>query len=222
MQTGKTVALINHQPIMLEGLLRIFAGNDSLVLLELGLPTSETVDMIVRRHPDLIVLDSEGPDRGIDKIAVIARQSPQTKVMVFTSAISIDHAVRALDAGAVGYVSSTSTAEELLHAVKAVLSGETFISQNIATKVISALRTAAAARETAAPAKALNVREEQIASLLLKGQTNREMARNLGLSEKTIKHYMTILMQKLRARNRLELVLAIRPTASATGNPLFN
>ncbi len=53
----------------------------------------------------------------------------------------------------------TGTAEELLHAVKAVLSGETFISQSIATKVISALRTAAATRETAAPAKVLNVRD---------------------------------------------------------------
>ena len=221
MKGSRTIALINHQPILLEGLVRIFAVKDSIVLLEFGLPSNETVDLIIRRNPDLILFDSDEQDRGVAKIARIARDIPDTKVVVFASGANVEHAVRAFEAGAAGYISSASTSDELLHAVKAVLAGETFISQSIATKVITALRTAAI-REAATRSKALSVREEQIANLLLKGKTNKEIARGLGLSEKTVKHYLTILMQKLETRNRTELALAIGPQRAAANRSLFN
>src|SRR5690606_6208793 len=101
-----------------------------------------------------------------------------------------------------------------------VVSGETFISPKIATKVIASLR-AAAIRKRAVRQRRLNFREEQIADLLLKGKTNRQIAETLGLSEKTIKHYMHNLMQKLNVKNRLELALAVR-TGPAVDAHLVN
>ena len=74
-----------------------------------------------------------------------------------------------------------------------------------------------AARKAERQAQMLNVREEQIARLLLKGKTNKEIAKALALSEKTVKHYMSLLMQKLAARNRLELALAIRKSEPNQG-----
>ena len=66
----------------------------------------------------------------------------------------------------------------------------------------------ASLRKVAAQAIKLSIREEQIVRLLLRGRTNKEIAAGLGIGEKTVKHYMTILMQKLQARNRLEVVIA--------------
>ncbi|RLP28374.1 response regulator transcription factor [Mesorhizobium sp. YM1C-6-2] len=217
----RTIALLNHQPIMLEGLIRIFGGADSLALMDFGLLSAETIDKIVRRRPDLVLLDSDEQDRGTRTISRIVRESPGTKVGVFASAPSVEHAVRSLEAGAAGYVSTTSTADELREAVKSILDGETFITQKIATKVITSLR-AAAIHKAAIRSKGLTVREVQIGNLLMKGRTNRQIAEGLGLSEKTVKHYLTILMQKLEASNRLELALVMRNVNPAAGQHLLN
>jgi two-component system nitrate/nitrite response regulator NarL len=217
----KTIALVNHQPIMLEGLIRIFGVIDSFALMDFGLPSVATVDMIVCKRPDLVLLDSDEQDRGIGTISRIVRESSGTKVAVFASAVGVDYAVRALEAGASGYISTTSTADELRTAVQSVLAGDTFLSQNIATKVIAVLRQAAIHNATMRT-KRLNAREAQIGNLLLKGRTNKQIADGLGLSEKTVKHYMTLLMQKLEAKNRLELALVMRNGDSVAGSHLFN
>ncbi len=215
-QSGKTIALINHQPILLDGLVRLFSGNNAFRLVAFGLPSMATVEAVIASTPALVVLDGGDRERGLAAVQAIAAGSPGTRIVVFTASESIEEAVRALDAGASGYVSSASTGDELIAAVDAVLGGDTFISQRIASKVISALRTVAL-RKAERQAQMLNVREEQIARLLLKGKTNKEIAKALALSEKTVKHYMSLLMQKLAARNRLELALAIRRSEPMQG-----
>lgn len=84
------------------------------------------------------------------------------------------------------------------------MDGETYISKGFAAKVIAALTNPSESRVK------LSVREEQIVTLLLESRTNREMATAMKLSEKTIKNYMSLLMQKLKVRNRVGLVLAAR------------
>ena len=106
------------------------------------------------------------------------------------------------------------------------MDGETFISQSFASKVIMALRNESM-RRIAAQAIKLSIREEQVVKLLLRGRTNKEIATGLGITEKTVKHYMTVLMQKLQVRNRLEVVIAAQKLASdgsqkATDAPLLN
>jgi len=97
-----------------------------------------------------------------------------------------------------------------MDAINTVMAGETYISRGLATKVIAALTNPQGARIK------LSTREEQIVALLLEGRTNREMGEQLQLSEKTIKNYMSLLMQKLKVRNRVGLVMAAR------GMPLAN
>ncbi len=133
--------------------------------------------------------------------------SPNTKIVAFTAATGVDSAIRALDAGANGYVLKGSSAQELLQAVEAVRHGETYITQSFANQVIAGLRNASL-RQVAAAAVRFSIREDQIVRLLLRGKTNKEIAIALNISEKTVKNYMTILMQKLNARNRLEVVIA--------------
>ncbi|MFZ5690335.1 MAG: response regulator transcription factor, partial [Pseudomonadota bacterium] len=95
----------------------------------------------------------------------------------------------------------------LLTALESVLNDETYISQTFASRVINALRDANL-RRAAAEAVRLSIRENQIVRLLLRGKTNREIATSLKISERTVKHYMTALMQKLQVRNRTEVALA--------------
>jgi DNA-binding NarL/FixJ family response regulator len=97
--------------------------------------------------------------------------------------------------------------DELHHAAKATMAGETYISRNLAGGVLAALRNASIRKITVQALK-LSAREDQIVRLLLGGKTNREMSSDLGITERTVKHYMTVLMQKLNARNRVEAVIA--------------
>lgn len=209
MKATNKVVLINHQPIVLEGLIRIVGEQDFLKLTGCTLPSWERSKPFILQHPDLVLLDSEEIGSLLEMIGNILEISPSTRVIVFAAAGNADFAVRALEAGAAGYVSTTSTMEELMTAARCVLAGDTFISPKIAVRVINSLR-AAAIRKTVARQGKLNYREEQIACLLLKGKTNRQIADTLGLSEKTVKHYMHHLMQKLNAKNRLELALVVK------------
>ena len=113
----------------------------------------------------------------------------------------------ALTSSSNGYVLKGSSAQELIQAIEAVRHGETYITQSFASQVIAALRNASL-RRVAAEAVRFSIREDQIVRLLLRGKTNKEIAIALKISEKTVKNYMTILMQKLNARNRLEVVIA--------------
>jgi DNA-binding NarL/FixJ family response regulator len=121
--------------------------------------------------------------------------------------------VRALESGAAGYLSSQSTEDEFLAALRHVLDDATYVSPTLANAVIAAMYSAARAQDSNRRAR-LSTREEQIARELLLGHTNREIAECLGLQEKTVKHYMTILMQKFEVRNRLELALTLRRPAA--------
>ena len=167
------------------------------------------------------------PGDPFEAIAKIAEFSPLTKVLAFTASAGIDYAVRALEAGVSGYVLKGSTANELSEAIQKVLTGDTFITPSFATKVIVALRDASL-RKIAARAIKLSLREDQIIKLLLRGRTNKEIASQLKISEKTVKHYMTLLMQKLNVRNRLEVIIAAQKLGDeyrerdASGRPLMN
>lgn len=91
--------------------------------------------------PDLFLLDCGTSDLGIALISRIRTSEPAAKIACFAGQHDVEHAVRVLDAGAHGYISSTCTAEEIVSAIKLVLDGGTFISPRMAAKVISALRS---------------------------------------------------------------------------------
>lgn len=197
------LALVDDHPVLLNGLGSIFAADSAFSVIGKGSSAPEAVAIGREHRPDVMIIDLGMPGNAIDAIASIVRDAPETKVVASTDTQT---AVDALDAGASAYVLKGSTIEELKEAIAAVLQGDTYISQDIAFKVIAALRSPPKRQQP--QAIRLSVREEQVVRLLLSGKTNREIAEELGIGEKTVKHYMTILMQKLHVRNRLEVVIA--------------
>lgn len=212
--TRISVALIDGHPVTLDGLICAFTKFHDFEVLANGSSAADAVGVAARYKPNIIVLDLTIKGNAFEAISKIVGEFPDTKVVVFTGLVGVESALQALEVGASGFVSKGSTAAELGEALRCVAGGETYITQSFATQVIAALRDSDVRKRAAAAIK-LSIREEQIVRLLLRGKTNKEIANKLSISEKTVKHYMTILMQKMNARNRIEVVLAAQSLAAA-------
>ena len=202
-----SVGLVDDHPLMIEGIVTLLSRAQNIEVLSTGSSARDIIDISSRLHPDVIIVDLSMAGDVYAAIAMSIKVSPSTKIVAFTAATGVDSAIRALDAGASGYVLKGSSAQELILAVESVCHGETYITRSFASQVIAGLRNASV-RRVAAEAVRFSIREDQIVRLLLRGNTNKEIAASLKISEKTVKNYMTILMQKLNARNRLEVVIA--------------
>jgi DNA-binding NarL/FixJ family response regulator len=202
-----SLALIDDHPLMLAGLRELFTAKEDFTVAATGMNVDEALHISINSDLDVIIVDLMMPGNIFEAIATIVATDRRIKILVFTAMTRSDYAVRALNAGASGYILKGSGAEELIQAVKAVHRGETFISPGFACKVIEELKIASL-RKIAGGAVKLSIREGQIIGMLLRGFTNRQIAVDLQIGEKTVKNYMTILMQKLNARNRLEVLIA--------------
>lgn len=202
-----SVAFVDDHPILLDGLVSLYSGRQDLNIVGKGHTAVDAIKITEQVGPDVIVVDLSMPGDSMAAIEVITRTMPKTKVVIFTAASSIETAIKALNCGVSGYVLKGSSASDLYEAIIAANNEETYVTPGFATKVIMSMK-AAEMRQKAMQTKRLSVREEQIVYHLMRGLTNREIAQSLDISEKTVKHYMTILMQKLDVRNRVEAVLA--------------
>lgn len=202
------VAVFSYQPLMADVLHRLIESNTNFFVPAVISDYDNVVPAAEKEKPDIFVIDSGTRDHGILVSRRIIAACPMTKVVIVTGIEDAEHAVIALDAGVAGYISTACKKINIVTALEFVASGQTFVSPHIAALVISKMRSSAAEQKEAEQRR-LNHREEQIARLLLKGCTNRAIAEHLGLSEKTIKHYMSTLMQKFDTRNRLELAMAL-------------
>jgi DNA-binding NarL/FixJ family response regulator len=202
-----SIALIDDHPLMIEAISSLLIRTRGFEVVGTGTSANEIVEICRLTKPQVAVVDLHMPGDVYGAIATAIKVSPSTRIVAFTAATGVDSAIRALDAGASGYVLKGSSTTELVNAISSVQSGETYITQNFANRVINGLRDASL-RRRAAEAVMLSIREQQIVRLLMIGKTNKEIAIAIKISEKTVKHYMTALMQKLQVRNRLEVVIA--------------
>jgi DNA-binding NarL/FixJ family response regulator len=202
-----SIVLIDDHPLMIEAISSLLKRTEGFDIVGTGATADDIVGLCTRTQPQIAVVDLHMFGGVYGAIASAIKISPSTKIVAFTAATGVDSAILALDAGASGYVLKGSSPSELIQAILSVRSGQTYITQSFASRVIAGLRDASL-RRRAAQAVVLNIREQQIMRLLMSGNTNKEIAIAIKISEKTVKHYMTLLMQKLQVRNRLEVVIA--------------
>lgn len=209
-----TVAIADDHPLLLAGVSGLFKSSDRHQVVGQAICADSTNELVKAVRPDVIVMDLSMPGDVFGTIAEIVATIPQTKIVVFTAYCSIESALKALDAGATGFVLKGSPPSELMEAIDMVMAGQMFVTRQYASQVMNGLRDRAR-RQTLSEAIKLNVRETQIIGHLMQARTNREIALQLHISEKTVKHYMTGLMLKLKARNRVEVVIAARRSQDA-------
>lgn len=212
-----SIAIVDDHPLMAEGIAALLSRRGGFRLVATGKIADDVYAIAEQHRPDVLVVDLNMPGDIFVSTSRALAVSPDMKVVVFTASTSAEHAVKALDAGASAYVLKGSASEELFDAIAAARRGEVHITPVFAAKVIGALQSKALEKRSAEKIR-LSAREDQIVRLLLCGKQNREIARTLSLSEKTVKSYMTNLMQKLNVRNRLEVVIAAQKISHRAGS----
>jgi len=204
--------IVDNHPATVEGLRHCLPSHGGFNVAATGRSAQDALRLASEHGSAVMVLDAAVPGDALAAVKEISSRFPGVRLLVFTAVPGVEHAVRALEAGARGYVSKSSTMDEVATAAKAVAAGETYVSQDFGVGVITALRNASV-RRIAVQALKLSAREDQIVALLVQGKTNKEIALQLGIAERTVKGYLTELMQKLNARNRVEAVVAAQNLA---------
>lgn len=158
--------------------------------------------------PDVVLLDVKLPDRsGLSVAETLQRECPYSRIIVLTVVEDDDAVLRALKGGAHGYVLKGVSAEELVRVVRSVYRGETYVTPSMAGRLLAELTAPSSQRTPQGLVAELTDREREILDGVARGKTNKEIAAELFLSEKTVKHYMTNVLQKLQVRNRVEAAL---------------
>ena len=160
---------------------------------------------LARLHlPDLVLLDLGLPDRsGLEVVAEIHRDCPVSRIVVLTVNEDERALLRALREGASAYILKGIGADELDRALRAVVAGEGYVSPTLASHLITELGQ----HDPKGPLDTLSERERDVLAGIAAGETNREIAGRLNLSEKTVKYYVTNVLIKLHVRNRVEAAL---------------
>ena len=214
------IALVDDHPTLLRGVMALLDDDPRYAVVATGASADEVLAIARQHKPDIIIVDLSMPGDVIAAIEAVAT-SGTAKVVVFTAYGDVDLAMRALDAGAQGFVLKGRPSEDLSEAIEGALKGELFVSPDFSKKLMVGFRHRSK-REKELRAAKLSARERQLVECLLEAKSNKEIARTLQLSEKTVKHYMTNLMNKLRVKSRVEVVLAVQSWQGGIGSPNFS
>jgi two-component system, NarL family, nitrate/nitrite response regulator NarL len=163
-----------------------------------------------QQAPDVVLLDISKPGDASEAAKSIARASPGVRTITLSFPESERYVAHALAAAAKAYLPSGTNGEDILNAILAVSRGASYVMVGVPARLLMEASRKQPPPQTSAPAPGLTEREVQILTEVSRGLTNKEIARNLALSEKTIKNCMTHIMQKLKVRNRVEAVLFVQ------------
>jgi DNA-binding NarL/FixJ family response regulator len=210
------LAVVDDHPLLREGVVQILSSCPDVEVLAQGASAKEALAIAGRLDPDVMVLDISIPGGGLEALEAIVAAHPKTKVVMLTVSINEQDVVGALRLGACGYVVKGVSGPELIHAIRSVFNGDHFLSPALGARLI----TEGVGRKPTVRGdlpKTLSHREAEILRLVRLGLSNKAIGAKLQLSDKTVKHYMTNLFQKLNVRSRLEAaVLLSAPSGNDT------
>lgn len=198
------ILIADDHPLFREGVAASLASAEDFAVIAQAGSGEEAVELAFELHPDMALLDVNMP--GIGGIAAagrIAERLPDVRIMMLTVAEDTESLLAALKAGAHGYVLKGVAAHELRAITRNVAAGEAYVTPALAAEMLTEFSRPRPPDAFAA----LTVRETGVLELLSQGLTNREIGDRLHLAEKTVKHYMTVILQKLHVRTRTEAAL---------------
>lgn len=204
MSEATRVVVADDHPLFREGVVHSLSLEPDFEIVGEAADGEEAVRLVRDLLPDLVVMDLGMPEGGgIEATRRIAASAPATAVLILTVSEDRDDLLDALKAGAKGYVVKGIPAEGLIHAVRAVTNSEVYVTPTLASGILREMTTV----QSVDPIDDLTPRERDILELVAEGRTNREIGEELYLAEKTVKHYMTNVLQKLHVRSRVEAAL---------------
>jgi DNA-binding NarL/FixJ family response regulator len=195
------VLVVDDHPVVRQGVALMLGGHDGIVVAGTAATADEAVAAVESQAPDVVLMDLSMPGRGgASATAEIASRWPEVAVVVLTSFSDADRIVDALDAGAAGYLLKDSEPDEIVSAVRAAARGEAPLHPKAA-------RVALDRRSAPAQADGLTERERDVLLLVVRGLTNGQIARRLGISERTVKGHLTNVFARLGVSDRTSAAL---------------
>ena len=200
------VVVVDDHSLFRSGVIQSLHLDDEIRVVGEGSTGADAVRLVETHTPDIILLDITMPGNGIDAAAEIMQLRQRPRIVMLTVSESEDEIVRSLDVGAVGYVLKGVQARQLIEIIKGVAEGNSFISPNLALRLVSKLQ----AKRQPDPVAVLTKQEEKILRHVTAGKSNREIGEEIDIEEKTVKFHMTQIMRKLKVKNRLGAAMIAR------------
>jgi two-component system, NarL family, nitrate/nitrite response regulator NarL len=211
------VAVIDPYPLFRQGIIQTIVHAGGLALVAEGATWLDAQHAAREHRPDVLIVDIGGlPDGGVDGVQEFLKSAPACKLVVLTSLDDVGSVSKALAAGIQGYILKGVTGAELVEAIAAIHNGQPYITPKLASRLLTEARGGplSAIREPN-PKLELSYREQQVLIRISRGLTNKEIASQLGLNERTIKHYLTQLFKKMQVRNRLQAIQTAKRLTSS-------
>jgi DNA-binding NarL/FixJ family response regulator len=193
--------LVDDHPMVRSGLTQLLEAAEGLEVVGAAAGGREAIDSVIELEPDVILMDVSMP--GMDGVAAtreVLKRRPATRVVMLTSYAEDETVLAALDAGATGYILKDAEPDEVVRAVLAASRGEAPLAPRAARAVLGA-RRGPRVEETLTP------REEEVLELVGEGLANKQIARRLGISEKTVKAHLTRVYAALGVTDRTQAAL---------------
>ncbi|MBA2561225.1 MAG: response regulator transcription factor [Propionibacteriales bacterium] len=184
------------------GLEQLLGGADGIEVVGTAADGAEAVELVLRLRPDVVLMDLQMP--GVDGVAAthqIVASEAESQVVVLTSFSDKERIIAALDAGAIGYLLKDTEPEELLEGIRAAARGESPLNPRAARQLLTARA------DSSAGTVDLTRRELEVLGLVRQGLANKQIARRLGITERTVKAHLTSTFQRIGVTDRTQAAL---------------
>lgn len=196
------VLIADDHSIVRQGLRQILSDTEDLVVAGEAANGVEALQLVREGEWDVVLMDVSMPDRnGIDALKLLKKEFPRLPVLILSMHPEEHYAIRALKAGASGYLTKQSAPEQLVHAIRQVSNGKKYVSASLAEELANAISD----DSDKAPHEKLSDREYQTLCMIASGKTLTQIAEELNLSVKTVSVYRARLLEKMKMKNNAEL-----------------
>jgi DNA-binding NarL/FixJ family response regulator len=196
--------VVDDHEVVRQGLVSMLDRREGFQVVAEAGTAADAIEMAQRFQPDLVIMDVRLPDgSGIEACREIRAQRPQTRVVILTSYPDEEAVFSAIVAGASGYLLKQIRARDLVSAIESVARGESLLDPAVTEKVLERVRRIASGTEHDELAQ-LTQQERKILMLVAEGKTNKEIADEVFLSDKTVKNYVSSILSKLNLERRAQ------------------
>jgi len=201
------IVIVDDHEMVRKGLRSLLDLEQDLAIVGDVGTVADAVDLVERLHPHIVLLDMKLPDAsGMEACRRLLAVSPQLRILILTSYAEDATVVAAVQSGAHGYILKDVRANDLIRAIRTVAEGLGYLDPRIAGQALHWIRTSSHPGAHPQGMTQLSPQERLIMPLLAEGKTNKEIAIQLRLSDKTVKNYLANIFDKLRVKRRTEAV----------------
>ncbi|MGA8297200.1 MAG: response regulator transcription factor [Acidimicrobiales bacterium] len=196
------VAIVDDHAMVADGLKTLLSGHSDIEVVGTAATVAETLELVDRTHPDVLLLDYRLPDGdGASATSEVLRRSPSTRVVMLSAVGGDELLARSIEAGCSGFLPKDRSGEEVVQAVRAAARGESLVPTDVLVGLVDRLKRAPKGKHGD-----LTPRELEILGMLSKGMSTEGISSSLFLSEHTVRNHVRNILGKLGAHSKLEAV----------------